>query len=214
MKITIFGSNGQIGKKLVEQALEAGHEVTAFTRRTGALELEHAALNIVIGSLTDREKLKEVIIGRDVVFSALGPKMTLKRKTSELPIANAHKNIMSVMEVSDVKRFITIATPAISAKKDVKQIATILPSFMPKVFMPTAYAEMKEIEKLLKTARLDWTVVRFINPNAKSDGNGYDISFGDTKSKMNVSRHNIAKCMLDATSNDEWIHKMPIVFNN
>lgn len=35
----------------------------------------------------------------------------------------------------------------------------------------------------------------------------------NTKSKMSVSRYNAAKCMLDATLNGEWIHKMPIVSN-
>ena len=214
MKITIFGANGQIGQLLVKQALDAGYDVTAYTRRPNALNIEHEKLQSVVGSLTDQEKLKEAIIGRDAVLSALGPAMSMKRKVSDLPIAEAHKAIISVMEEYGIKRFITLGTPAISAKEDVKQLATVLPSLMPRIFMPTGYAEMKEIEKLLKTAKLDWTVVRIIDPNAKTDGNGYGISFGDTKSKMSVSRYHAAKCMLDAATKDEWIHKMPIVFNN
>lgn len=213
MKITIFGANGQIGQLLVHQALEAGHEVTAYTRRANALDLQHEKLQIVVGDVTDRDKLREVIAGRDAVLSTLGPKMSRKRNVTELPIADGHKAIISVMEEIGPKRFITLATPAISAKEDIKQVATILPAFMPKTFMPSAYAEMREIAKLLQTTKLDWTVVRIINPNVKTDGNGYDISFGDTKSKMGVSRYNAAKCMLDAVSKDEWIYKMPIVFN-
>ena len=214
MKITIFGANGQIGQHLVNLALEAGYDVTAYTRRPNALSIEHEKLQIVVGALTDREKLREAITGRDAVLSALGPKMSMKRKVSDLPIAEAHKAIISVMEEFGPERFITLATPAISAKEDIKQVATVLPSFMPRIFMPTGYAEMKEIGKLLKTAKLNWTVVRIIDPNAKTDGNGYGISFGDTKGKMSVSRYHAAKCMLDATVRDEWIHKMPIVFNN
>lgn len=30
---------------------------------------------------------------------------------------------------------------------------------------------------------------------------------------MSVSRENIAKCMLKATTQSTWIHKMPIVYN-
>ncbi|AWE07215.1 hypothetical protein DCE79_07380 [Lysinibacillus sp. 2017] len=30
----------------------------------------------------------------------------------------------------------------------------------------------------------DWTVVRIINPNIKTDGNGYTTSFGDTKANL------------------------------
>lgn len=214
MKITIFGANGQIGQLLVNLALKAGYDVTAYTRRPNALNIEHEKLQIVVGPLTDREKLKEAIIGRDAVLSALGPAMSMKRKVSDLPIAEAHKAIISVMEEYGIKRLITLGTPAISAKEDVKQLATILPSLMPRIFMPIGYAEMKEIEKLLNNSKLDWTVVRIIDPNAKTDGNGYGISFGDSKSKMSVSRYHAAKCMLDAAVNDQWIHKMPIVFNN
>ncbi|WP_228027606.1 NAD(P)H-binding protein [Bacillus fonticola] len=110
-------------------------------------------------------------------------------------------------------RTITLATPAISAKGDVKQLITVLPRIMPKLVFPTAYAEMKAIEKLIKGSTLDWTVVRIIDPNAKTNGNGYSISFGDTKGKMSASRYNVARSMLEATKIDAWIHKMPIVFN-
>jgi putative NADH-flavin reductase len=214
MKITIFGANGQIGQLLVKQALEAGYDVTAYTRRPNALSIEYEKLQIVVGSLTDQEKLKEAIVGSDAVLSALGPAMSMKRQVSDLPIAEAHKAIISVMEEYGLKRLITLGTPSISAKEDVKQLITVMPSIMPRLFFPTGYAEMKAIEKLLNNSKLYWTVVRIIDPNAKTNGNGYSISFGDTKGKMSVSRYNAAKCMLDATVKDEWIHKMPIVFNN
>lgn len=90
----------------------------------------------------------------------------------------------------------------------------MLPSLMAKILYPTGFAEMKSIEKLIRNSKLDWTVVRIINPNVKTNGNGYAVSFGDTKGKMNVSRYNAAKCMLEAAQKEEWIHKMPIVFNN
>lgn len=214
MKITIFGANGQIGQKLVEQALQAGYEVTAYTRRPNALKIEHENLQIVVGFLTDRAKLKEVIAGRDAVLSALGPALTMKRQVTDLPIADAHKAIISVMEESGTKRFITLATPSISAKEDVRQFITVFPRIMPKLFSPYGYGEMKAIEHLVKHSKLDWTVVRIINPNVKTNGNGYAVSIGDTKGKMSVSRYHAAKCMLDAIKKDEWIHKMPIVFNN
>lgn len=148
------------------------------------------------------------------MVSALGPALSMKRQVSDLPITEAHKAIISVMEECGPKRLITLATPTISAKEDVKQLVTELPSKMAKILYPTGFAEMKAIEKLLKNSKLDWTVVRIINPNVKTNGNGYSVSFGNTKGKMNVSRFNVAKCLLEATMKDEWIHKMPIVFNN
>jgi putative NADH-flavin reductase len=214
VKVTLFGATGQIGQLLVTQALQIGYDVTAYSRRPNALNIEHEKLQIIVGDLTDQGKLREAILGRDAVLSALGPSMSMKRKVLDLPIAEAHKVIISVMEECGLKRLITLGTPSISAKEDVKQLITVLPNIMPKLFAPTPYAEMKAIEKLIKNSKIDWTVVRIINPNVKTSGNGYSISFGDTKGKMNVSRYNVAKCMLEATQRDEWIHKMPIVFNN
>jgi putative NADH-flavin reductase len=214
MKITIFGANGQIGQLLVQQALQAGYDVTAYTRRPNALMIEHEKLQIVVRSLTDRGKLKEAIFGRDAVLSALGPALSMKRQVVDLPISEAHKALISVMEECGVNRLITLATPSIPAKEDVKQLVTVLPSKMAKALYPTGYAEMKAIEKMIKNSNLDWTVVRIINPNVKTSANGYRVTFGDTKGKMNVSRYNVAKCMLDAVTKGEWVHKMPIVFND
>ncbi|OLN23671.1 oxidoreductase [Domibacillus antri] len=213
MKLTIFGANGAIGQHLVTLALTAGHDVTAYVRRQNTLRMSHENLNIIVGSLTNVNQLKKAIQESDVVMSALGPALSMKRQVTGLPIAEAHKAIMTAMEQTGRKRFITLATPTIGAKEDVKQLVTTLPSKMAKVLYPTGYAEMKAIEELIKKSSLDWTVVRIINPNVKTDGQGYAITLGDAKGKMGVSRLNAAKCMLDAASKDEWIVKMPIVFN-
>lgn len=170
-------------------------------------------LKVIVGSLTDKVTLTESIVGSDVVISALGPAMSMKRQVKDLPIANAHKAIISVMEENNCRRFITLATPTISANEDVNQLVTVLPSKMAKILYPTGYAEMKGIESMVKNSKLDWTVIRIVNSNVKNDANGYAVTLGDTKGKMNVSRLNVAKGLLDAATKEEWIQKMPIIFN-
>jgi len=213
MNIVIFGANGQIGQQFINIALQHGNKVKAFLRREGSLNLKHENLEVIVGSLTEEKVVTEVIRGQDVVVSTLGPNLNGGRKVKELPIRDAHEMILKVMEAQGVERFITLATPAAKSNADKKQIATVIPSLMPKLFFPPGYQEMKGIEHLVTTSKADWTVVRIINPNVKTDGNGYTISFGDTKAKMGVSRKNAAKCMYDAIGQNEWIGKMPIVFN-
>ncbi len=213
MNITVFGANGQIGQQFIYIALQNGAKVTAFVRREGALNVSHANLTTIVGSLTDEKVVTEAIKGQDAVVSTLGPKLNGGRKVKELPIRDAHETILNVMETQGVKRFITLATPSASSKEDKKQLATIIPALMPKLFFPPGYLEMKGIEQLVKASKVDWTVVRIINPNVKTNGNGYTISLGDTKAKMSVSRKNAAQCMYDAMRKNEWVGKMPIVFN-
>jgi uncharacterized protein YbjT (DUF2867 family) len=44
MQLLIIGANGGIGRNCVEQALEAGHQVTAIVRNPARLPLAHPNL--------------------------------------------------------------------------------------------------------------------------------------------------------------------------
>lgn len=213
MKITIFGANGQIGQQFINIALQNGDKVKAYVRREGALNLKHPNLEVIVGSLTDEQQVAAVIQGQDVVVSALGPALSLSRQVKDLPITKGHETMLRVMEQQEVSRFITLATPTLKSTFDKKQAVTVSPSIMAKLLFPTGFAEMKAIGKLIHHSKVDWTVIRIANPNTNKDGNGYAISLGDTKGKFTVSRKNVAKCMYDAIRKQEWIGKMPIVFN-
>lgn len=213
MKITIFGANGAIGRQLIDIALKNGNKVNAYIRREGSLKLEHPNLKIIVGQTTNKAKLTEAIKGQDAVISTMGPPLKRDKDTKNLPIRDAHKAIMEVMDEVKVQRFITLGTTAIHAKEDKKQLITLLPPLIAKISMPKGYAEMKGIELLISKSNLDWTVIRMINPNIKSNGKGYKVTFGDKRGKFNVSRYNVALCLYEAISKSNWIHKMPVVFN-
>ena len=213
MNLTVFGANGQIGQQFLQVALQNGDKVKAVVRREGALDMTHPNLEVIVANYNNEEHVTAAIEGQDAVISTLGPNLNGGRKVASLPIRDAHGVILRVMEKTDVKRFITLATPAIKSAQDKKQVATILPALMPKLLFPPGHAEMKGVEALVKASKVDWTVVRIINPNVKTDGNGYTTSLGDTKAKFSVSRKNAATCMYDAIRKKDWIGKMPIVFN-
>jgi putative NADH-flavin reductase len=47
MRIAIFGANGATGRLLTEQALAAGHDVTAVTRRPDDFPITHDRLTVL-----------------------------------------------------------------------------------------------------------------------------------------------------------------------
>lgn len=49
MRIAIFGASGRTGRPLVEQALEAGHEVRALVRDPSKLTESHGRLAVIRG---------------------------------------------------------------------------------------------------------------------------------------------------------------------
>ena len=125
----------------------------------------------------------------------------------------AHGLEAKAMKKFNKKRLITLATPALQAEDDRKNLSTVLPRILAKIFLPNGYAEMKKLEGIVKHSDMDWTVVRIINPNVKYKEQSYDYSFGDRPGKMSVSRENVAKLMYAAARQNQLIGKMPIVYN-
>lgn len=213
MNITIFGASGAIGQLLTQLALDNGDFVTAYVRNPHKISLKHPNLRFVQGELSNASAIEQAVAESDVVISTLGPASDMSRKLKGTPIADGHELIIRAMKKHSKTRFITLATPALQSDDDKKNISTILPGVMAKVFLPNGYAEMKKLEGIIKQSNLDWTVVRIINPNVKYKGQSYGYSFGDTSAKLSVSRENVAKIMYAATRDNHMIRKMPIVYN-
>ncbi len=80
MKLTVFGATGGIGRELVRQALDAGHEVTAVVRDPGRLNVAGGRLEVVRSGLADAEELRGAVRGRSAVPSGLGAQQPQGRR--------------------------------------------------------------------------------------------------------------------------------------
>lgn len=212
MNITLFGASGAIGKIVIEHALrDKDNMVTAYVRNPDRLKISNPNLKVIVGELDNQALVHQAVGDSDVVISTLGPAMS--RKVKGTPVADGHGTIMAAMKKLHKKRFITLATPTLQSDEDKKQFSTVFPGIMAKLFLPNGYLEMKKMERLLKESKLDWTVVRIINPNVKHKNQEYTISLGDEPAKMGVSRENIGKFMCRVAKENLYVRKMPIIFN-
>ncbi|GAA0384569.1 NAD(P)-dependent oxidoreductase [Streptomyces luteireticuli] len=71
-KIALFGANGTIGSRVLREALDRGHQVTAVVRDPSKVTVEHPALTVVTGDVLDPASVAAVAKGQDVVVSAVG----------------------------------------------------------------------------------------------------------------------------------------------
>ncbi|WP_339830582.1 NAD(P)H-binding protein [Paenibacillus sp. FSL R7-0272] len=213
MNITVFGASGAIGQLVTQLALDHGDFVTAYVRNPQKISLKHPNLSLVQGDLSNTSTIEKAVAESDVVISTLGPASDMSRKLKGTPIADGHERIIKAMKKLNKKRLITLATPALQSDDDKKNMSTILPGVLAKVFLPNGYAEMKKLEGMIKESKLNWTVVRIINPNVKYKGQSHDYSFGDKPAKLGVSRENVAKFMYSAARDNALIRKMPIIYN-
>lgn len=73
MKMTIFGAAGNVGKRVIDEAIRRGHEVTAVLRNPSrATELNPAA-SVVIGEADNVDDVVRLSAGQDIVISATRP---------------------------------------------------------------------------------------------------------------------------------------------
>lgn len=73
MRIAVFGAGGKVGRRVVAEALDRGHEVTALLRNPGRRAALPAAVTARFGDATMAGDVAELSIGQDLVISATRP---------------------------------------------------------------------------------------------------------------------------------------------
>src|SRR5258708_29885621 len=72
MKLVVLGATGGTGRLVVEQALAAGHTVTALVRSPEKLTLRNPNLHVIAGQATDPSTVSHALAGADALISTLG----------------------------------------------------------------------------------------------------------------------------------------------
>src|SRR5512147_3139820 len=103
MRILIVGATGGTGRELVEQALERGHEVTAFARRPEAVAVRHERLRVARGDVMDAASVAAAVAGQEAVLSALGHKRWLYPTRI---LSQGTANVLDAMAKQGVRRFV------------------------------------------------------------------------------------------------------------
>jgi putative NADH-flavin reductase len=151
MNVIIFGSTGRTGQVLIQFALEAGHEVTAFARNPDAVHFRHSRLKVFQGDATQTEAVNQALEGQDAVLFAVGTDLgaTNLRQT-------AMKNILAGMKLNGVKRLVGIGGMGIlQASEDHLIYQT---SGFPAEYIPVSEDHLAAWKKL-QESNVDYTFV-------------------------------------------------------
>ncbi|MFF0090491.1 NAD(P)-dependent oxidoreductase [Streptomyces canus] len=193
MKLTVFGATGGIGRELVRQGLEAGHEVTAVVRDPARLTVTGARLDVVRADLTDPEVLRPAVAGRDAVLSGLGPRA---RKDAGIA-ARLTRVVLAAMEAEQVRRVLAVsAGPVGPAPVDEGVVDRWMRGLVSAV-LKDVYADLSEMEAELAASGTDWTVVRPPRLQDKPVTGVYRVVTGGFPARGRfISRADVAHAML------------------
>ncbi|MGY2896748.1 NAD(P)-dependent oxidoreductase [Deinococcus sp. UYEF24] len=200
-KLIIFGASGGTGRHLVEEALEAGHEVTAFVRQVSAFPAPHPGLRLVVGDVRDPNAVAAAVAGQDAVLSALGP----SQKTEPI-CEEGTRAILAGMQAHGVKRLVALS--AYGAANTHHGLYSWMVWTMLKIKMQ----DKERMETLIRASHTDWTLVR---PPALTDGphtGAYRSGLGvPIRLASNISRADVADFMLRAALDSRYVHEAPTI---
>ncbi|MDD4603346.1 MAG: SDR family oxidoreductase [Bacteroidales bacterium] len=200
MKIAVFGASGKTGILLVFQALNQGHQVTAFARQPSKVTIQHKNLRTVKGDVMDIVKVKEAVTGQDAILCTLG---VSSNKPNTL-LSEGTRNILNAMEECGVKRLICMSSAGILGQDAGFWFGKIIiPLFLRHVF-----ADKKRQSQIISESKADWVILRPVGLTDSPKTNSYKVTLGNPTSRT-VPRADVADFMLKLITDTRFDRKMP-----
>ncbi|GII05188.1 NAD(P)-dependent oxidoreductase [Planobispora takensis] len=214
MKLAIFAATGGIGRQLLDQAVAAGHDVTAVVRNPRKLPFTRARVVAVDLEAADPRALRTALEGADAVLSGLGP-----RARSEAGVAErGTRAVVSAMQANEVRRLVVVSAAPIGTVPSPGRprpprhdpgdgfLVRTLAYPLVKAILREHYADLARMEDLLRDSGLDWTVVRPPRLTDRPLTGAYRTAYGrNLRRGLFVSRADVAHCMLHALDRPETI---------
>jgi putative NADH-flavin reductase len=205
MKLTIFAATGGIGRQLLEQAVAAGHDVTAVARNPQSLPAAAARILAADLASADPSSLRPAIAGADAVLSGLGA----RTKADAGVATRGTKAITEAMRAVGVRRIVVVSAAPIGTVPSPGRphpprhdpgdgfIIRYLADPIVKRALREHYADLAQMEDILRDSDLDWTAVRPPRLTSKPLTRQYRTAYGQNiRRGLFISRADVAFYML------------------
>jgi putative NADH-flavin reductase len=213
VKLTIFAATGGVGRQLLEQAVDAGHDVTAVVRNPAKLSRPVRAVTADM-TAADPAAVEAAVAGADAVLSGLGPRSNADAGVA----ARGTRAIVTAMQATGVRRIVavsaapvgTVATPRRPnpPKHDPGDgfFMRHLLSHVASVTLGQVFADLAGMEDVLADSGLDWTVVRPPRLTGKPATGRYRTAYGQNlRGGLSVPRADVAQYMLSVLDEPDTI---------
>ena len=152
MRITVFGATGNMGRRVIAEALSRGHEVTGVARNSEGLGKLPPSVDAQIGDAKNIDDVIKLSAGQDVVINTMRP-----ASGSEVEIEQTTKTLMDGLAITGVRLLVSggaasLIVPGTHGKKVIEDS-----HYLPIAARDVAQASMQQYNICLSEARVDWT---------------------------------------------------------
>jgi putative NADH-flavin reductase len=196
-KIMLIGSSGMIGQRVLHEALNRGHHVTALVRDTSGTGEHRAELDYHTGDIFKPETIATAAVDHDVVMSAYGP----GKGDPNLVVKAAHALIEALARVEPIRLIAVSGAGSLAVKPGVQLVdAPDFPAEWKAIAL--AHREALDVYRKAGMAQFDWTAVSpaaLIEPGTRTGKyrTGTDQLLVDDKGKSYISAEDFAVAVVD-----------------
>ena len=107
MNLVVFGATGNVGQRVVAEALHRGHEVVGVVRDPDAVQSPDRRVKLVKGDATNADSVAKIVRGADAVVSAISPRPNARGLPAPSLAANS-RALMKGLRDARVKRVLYV----------------------------------------------------------------------------------------------------------
>ena len=206
MHLALFGATGRTGRPFLDQALAAGHTVTALARTPSKLT-DRAGLAVVGGDVLDPDAVGRVVEGADAVVLTLGP----TKGAPDDMMTTAAQNVIAAMQSHGVRRVVTETGAGVSDPKDPGGFGPAFMGGVMKLVAGKLLADSKGHVDAFRRSGLDWTAVRAPRLTNDPRTGDYETGYLSMGPGHSVARADVADYMLRLATSSEAVGQAPMI---
>ncbi len=192
MRLLILGATGRTGRQLLDQALAAGHDVTAFVRRPDALAAYGTRLRVLQGDIAHPASVTRAVAGQETVLSALGSPTTRPNTV----LSDGIGYVLAAMREHGVLRLLCMSSLGVGETRG--QLGPLYNLLLIPLFLRQVFAEKERMEARMRASEAEWTIVR---PGMLTNGPArgqYRVALAEVRPPAfpRISRADVAAFML------------------
>ncbi|PUZ24326.1 hypothetical protein GA0116948_10785 [Chitinophaga costaii] len=206
MKVAIIGASGYIGKEILAEALNRGHQVTAIVRDVTKITDTHPQLTVVKADVLDEVAVAAAVKGNEAVISSYNA----GQDASDIldTYGRAIRSILNGVKDAGIHRFLAVSgAGSLEIEPGLQLLDT--PEF-PELWKAGATATREAFYTIKAQSDLDWTVISpamNIEPGPRTGvfRLGRDQVVADAKGESRISTKDFAVAVIDELEKPQHI---------
>jgi putative NADH-flavin reductase len=207
LKIAVLGATGSVGRLIVEQLLDRGHDVVCQSRSLEKLRELAGRAKILAFDPRDGGELNVFVRSADVVIFALGS----DRSGSATLFSDSTAALVTAMKTEGIKRLIAIT--GVGAGDTRGHGGFLYDRIIFPWFTHKMYEDKDRQEALIAASELDWIIVRpasYVKGHVTGPLEVHLTIQPDTVLRR-ITRDEVAEFIVEQINSDRYVRQKPFI---